>query len=114
MLVGNTGAYKTSLLYSLLGFAKSEINPPPTLGSEAHVYRDYVLWDMAGNPKFCVGKGLYYHSAKVAIVVHGGQDYLSPEQWELDLKATMGSTCKIHHVKGTFEEKLQEMKTILC
>ena len=55
---------------------------PPTLGVEAHNYGHYVLWDMAGNPRFCVGKGLFYHNAQIGIVVHGGEDYLNAEEWE--------------------------------
>nr|WIL04227.1 Ras-like protein [Cedratvirus lena] len=114
MIVGNSGSYKTSLVYSLLGFAKKEINYPPTLGAEAYNYNKYVLWDMAGNSKYCLGKGLFYHSAPICIVVHGGEDYLTPDQWEADLKATMGSGCKVYHVQGSFEEKLVQMKAILC
>nr|WIL02949.1 GTP-binding protein [Cedratvirus borely] len=114
MLVGNSGAYKSSLLYSLLGFARSEIDLPPTLGVEAHNYGKYVLWDMAGKPKYCMGKGLFYHNAQIGIVVHGGEEYLTPEQWELDLKASMGDACQVYHVEGTFEEKLARMRTILC
>lgn len=114
MIVGNSGAYKTSLLYSLLGFAKREINHPPTLGVEAHNYGKYVLWDMAGNPKFCVGKGLFYHGAQIAVVVHGGEEYMTPEEWEVDLKKAMGENVQIHHLQGTFDEKLEQFKTILC
>lgn len=112
-MVGNTGAGKTSLLYSLLGFAERELDHPPTLGVQAYNYGNYVIWDMAGNPSLCVGKGLFYHSAQIGVVVHGGEEYLAPQEWELDLKQAMGQGVQIYHVQGTLQEKLEQLKAIL-
>lgn len=91
--------------------------PTPTLGVEVHPYRTdgkvFNLWDCAGKEKLGGLRDGYYINANIALIFHGGEEFITPEEWEINVKRVMGENACVHHIEGTLEEKEKRVREIL-
>lgn len=68
VLVGDGGVGKSTLVKKLLN-GNFEQGYVPTLGIEVYPWRNYVIWDTAGQDKFGGLRSGYYIEAKKAIIM---------------------------------------------
>src|SRR5580692_9883213 len=120
IFVGNASSGKTTICRKLLG-CNNEKKYIPTMGVEVHPYmvelaggmhgNIYKIWDCAGNPKFGGLRSGYYIGTSVAFIFHGGKSFLTPEEWENDVKSVAPHAI-IFHIKGTLQEKYDQVKEL--
>ena len=89
----------------------------PTIGVEVHPYRTenkvFNLWDCAGKEKFGGLRDGYYIQADVALIFHGGEQWITPEEWEVNVRRVLGNNAQVHHICGTLEEKEKRVRELL-
>lgn len=115
VLIGNSGSGKTSLCGLLKGYSVGTL--PKTIGCDVIPYLRnevvYSIWDTAGDPSLMVMGPIYYMAADCIAVVHGGQGYKTPEQWEELARKTVPTAVIWHLDAPTLEEKQTQLLTLL-
>jgi GTP-binding nuclear protein Ran len=118
VLVGNSSSGKTLTCLKLLNsLPPAGVTIKPTLGAEVHVYcvsniNCYNLWDCAGKEQYEGLRDGYYIQSNIALIFHGGEIRMNPEEWEREVKRA-APNAQIHHIKGNLEEKYEKVCEIL-
>jgi GTPase SAR1 family protein len=116
VLVGNSSSGKTLTCYKLRHHSLPSKNLPVTLGVEVHPFTThnyiYKLWDCAGKQEFGGLRDGYYLQGNIALIFHGGDNYLEPEQWEKIVLQTIPNAL-VYHIVGNLEEKYAKVLEIL-
>lgn len=120
IFVGNASSGKTTTCRKILG-DKMKRKYIPTMGVEVHPYmvksagglygNKYHIWDCAGNPQFGGLRSGYYGGTSMAFIFHGGKTFLTPEEWENEVKSVVPNA-QIYHIVGTPQEKYEQVKQL--
>lgn len=118
ILVGNSKSCKTSVCRLILN-----VNPPagtttPTVGVTVIPFSTVnenvcTIWDTAGDPKLAVLGDAFYMSADVCLIFEGGEEYRTPEQWEIIVR-NVSPDIEFYHIQGTRLEKREQMLSVLA
>lgn len=125
LFVGNSGSGKTILRRALLEMfndeARKEIGDifkgivvnNPTIGVHFSYFstacdRKYILFDFSGKVNYSTNKHFFFPQGDVAFIIEGGEDSLSPDQWEKEIRLS-NPTIPIHRVSGPLHSKFNKI-----
>lgn len=122
VFVGNSASGKSTIRACFVGdifasFSATKEPSFPSLGVYVANYiapsgNNYQLWDGAGKEKLMGPRDSYYYKADIVCVFHGGEQYKTPEQWEIEIKQ-YAPNARIHHIKGGLYDKRALVRQIL-
>nr|WIL05244.1 hypothetical protein pmam_205 [Pithovirus mammoth] len=125
LFVGNSGSGKTILRRALLEMFNDETRKEtedifkgivinnPTIGVHFSHFstasdRRYILFDFSGKASHSTNKHFFFPEADVAFIIEGGENSLSPEQWEQEIRFS-NQTIPIHRVSGSLLSKFNKI-----
>jgi hypothetical protein len=111
ILVGNASSGKTFTCNKL-----SSLSFKSTIGVEVHTFNSskncYKLWDYGSKEGLSSLTDSYYIQANIALIFHGGHNFLEPREWEKMVLSKVPK-CQIYHIVGKLEEKYAQVLEIL-